>query len=179
MGGLYTFRGDRVLQDKATEDDNFHYQFNALDARLDYRKLLHEDFKQVITTIGGYRAVWNYSRYGIAYRRSYLNEEDAARDDNDFPIGNESYDRLRADKTIDVDGRNNIFTLYPSQYWDAELCHRALGYGPDEVIKRLQGVPRAERLGEGVYTVLNDDPQISYDDFLSLNERYKSLLGLK
>ncbi|MCK4127690.1 hypothetical protein HFK87_09265, partial [Ralstonia pseudosolanacearum] len=32
---------------------------------------------------------------------------------------------------------------------------------------------------DGVYIVLNDDPAMSYDDFLSLNERCKEMLGLK
>ncbi|MGD7493788.1 hypothetical protein ACQCP4_00005, partial [Ralstonia pseudosolanacearum] len=66
------------------------------------------------------------------------------------------------------------------QYWDSKLCQRALEYGPDEVVMRLAGkVPKVERLGDGVYIVLNDDPAMSYDDFLSLNERCKEMLGLK
>jgi hypothetical protein len=86
---------------------------------------------------------------------------------------------LREDKSIDIDGRNNIYTLRPAQYWDAELCRRALGYDPDEVIARLHGrVPRAERLMDGVYTVLNDSPEMSYADFVEMNEKIKPILGL-
>jgi hypothetical protein len=180
MSGWYTFRGDRVLEDKAVEDDHFHYQFNACDARLDYQKLIHDDFKQAIAALDGYRAIWHYSRHGLAYRRGYYEEEDAPRDDYDWPIDStEQYKAVCADKSLDVDGRNSLYTLYPAQYWDAELCQRALGYGPDEVIKRLQDkAPRAEKLGNGVYTVLNDDPKISYEDFLAMNNKYKALLGL-
>lgn len=90
------------------------------------------------------------------------------------------YNELRANPEIDVDGRNNIYTLHAAQYWDSKLCQRALEYGPDEVVMRLAGkVPKVERLGDGVYIVLNDDPAMSYDDFLSLNERCKEMLGLK
>jgi hypothetical protein len=181
LSGWYAFRGDRALEDKASDDDNFHYQFNALDTRLDYKKLLHEDFKRAITALDGYRAVWNYSRYGMAYRRGYLEPKDAPEDDMGWTIERtEEYEKVCADKLLDVDGRNNVFTLYPAQYWDAELCQRALDYDPDEVVKRLQGqAPRAARLGDGVYLVLNDDPRMSFDDFLSMNERYKGILGLK
>jgi hypothetical protein len=182
MSGWYAFRGVRPLEDKAVDDDNFHYKFDARDARLDYKKLIHDDFKRAIAASGGYRAIWNYSRYGIAYRRGYLEYEDAERDEvtDLYPIATEEYEKLCADKSLDVDGRNNIYTLYPAQYWDAELCQRALGHGPDEVVRRLQDkAPRAERLGDGVYLVLNDDPGLRYDDFLALNNRYKPLLGLK
>ena len=79
-----------------------------------------------------------------------------------------------------MDGRNFIYTLYPAQFWDAELCQHALGYGPDEVVARLRGkVPQVERLRNGVYLVLNDDPNLSFDEFIKMNESYKNILDLE
>ncbi len=87
--------------------------------------------------------------------------------------------KLREDPTINVDGRNNIYTLCSANFWDDELCRRALGYGPDEVIARLEGkVPKVQPLMDGVYVVFNDNAKQTYDEFLSLNETFKPLLGL-
>jgi hypothetical protein len=92
---------------------------------------------------------------------------------------NATVNELSKDKAIDVDGRNNIYTLVPAQYWGDELCQRALGYGPDEVIRRVGAlVPKAQRLMDGVYVVWNDDPELSYEAFVGMNERYKPILGL-
>ena len=64
-------------------------------------------------------------------------------------------------------------------YWDAELCQRALGYDRDEVIRRLAGkVPRVDPLMDGVYVVFNDDPALSYENFVQMNQNGKALLGL-
>jgi hypothetical protein len=182
--GWYAFRGNRVFTEKAVDDDNLNYKFYAHDKRIDYKRLIHDDFRQAIMAFEGYRAVWYFEGYDRAYLGGYAYSAEYSgppTDDDGLPVAdNEEYNQLCADKAVDVDGRNNIFTLHPAQYWDAELCQLALGYGPDEVIKRLQGqAPRAERLGDGVYLVLNDDPKMSFDDFLGMNELYKRLLGLR
>jgi hypothetical protein len=182
--GWYAFRGNRAFTEKAVDDDNLNYKFHAHDKRIDYKKLIHDDFRQAIMAFEGYRAVWYFEGYDRAYLGGYAYSAEYSgppADDDGLPVAdNEEYNQLCADKAVDVDGRNNIFTLHPAQYWDAELCQLALGYDPDEVIKRLQDqVPRAERLGDGVYLVLNDDPRMSFDDFLGMNELYKRLLGLR
>jgi len=87
---------------------------------------------------------------------------------------------LRSSPAADIDGRNNIFTLEVAQYWDAELCQRALGYGRDEVIKRLTGkVPLVQPLMDGVYVVFNDDPDLTFEEFCAYNDRLKPVLGLQ
>jgi len=78
-----------------------------------------------------------------------------------------------------VDGRNNIYTLHPAHFWDSELCRRALGYGPEEVIDRLTGVcPSVIPLLDGVYIVLNDDPKLTYESYVEMNSAIKPILGL-
>ena len=87
--------------------------------------------------------------------------------------------KLRLDPSIDVNGRNNIFTLNVAEYWDAELCQRALGYGRDEVIKRLSGkVPLVRPLMDGVYVVFSDNPDLTFEEFCAYNDRLKPVLGL-
>lgn len=92
---------------------------------------------------------------------------------------NPAYNALLSEEGIDVNGRNNIYTLNPAQFWDGELCQRALGFDRDEVIRRLKDVAVLARpVMDGVYLVLNDDPQLTYEAFVEMNERIKPMLGL-
>lgn len=178
--GMYIFRGERyVFRDETKFDDFLRFSFKTSNKALDYRGVLHEHFPKEIEAFRGYRAFINFEGYLSAYYGGFHPSESGFGADGYLLENNADYNRLREDKSIDIDGRNNIYTLRPAQYWDAELCRRALGYGPDEVIARLQGcVPRVEQLMDGVYLVLNDDPNLSYEDFFEMNKRYKSILGL-
>ena len=90
-----------------------------------------------------------------------------------------AYNDLRA-RGITPNGRNNIYTLSPACYWDGDLCQTALGYGCDEVIRRLAGkVPDVHPLADGVYIIFNDDPLLSFDDFLAIQHTFKPILGLQ
>ena len=89
------------------------------------------------------------------------------------------FGRLFSDPSVDTDGRSFIYTLHPAQFWDAELCRRALGFDRDEVIRRTRDVAIvAEPVLDGVYLVLNDDPNLTYEAFVEMNERIRPLLGL-
>jgi hypothetical protein len=92
---------------------------------------------------------------------------------------NEPLRRFPADPSIDTNDRNNIVTLEPAMYRDGLLCQRALGYDRDEVIRRLQGkVPLVMPLMDGVYTVFSDNPDLTYEEFVAINDRFKPVLGL-
>jgi hypothetical protein len=163
LQGSYLYRGQGYrYQDRRSYDDKVQIGFKAANKALDYRQVLSNGLPQLITAFRAYRAMTTLGLHALHYCRR-----------------NPLYNRLLADQTIDVDGRNNIFTLEPAQYWDAEVCSRALGYGPDEVVRRLQGhALQANRLMDGVYLVLNDDPNLTYEDFVAMNERCKAMLGL-
>lgn len=175
--GRYIFRNEKYLsEDTATLDDFILYEFKSTNKFLDYKKLLHDFLPEIIVAYRGYKAFVSYGYYPL----HYVSGGDNGYDENGYAIEtNEAYNQLRKNKNIEVDGRNNIFTLHPAQYWGNELCLKALGYGSDEVIKRLgDKVIKAERLVDGVYLVLNDDPNITYDQFVEMNEKYKPILGL-
>ncbi|OFA03431.1 hypothetical protein [Duganella phyllosphaerae] len=165
--GDYKYRGARyIYEDRASYDEHMRFGFKSSNKVIDYREVVNEHFPKVAEAFKGYKANVVYNLYGFYYQGG-LNDE------------NPVYNGLREDKNLNIDGRNNIYTLYPAQFWDAELCQRALGYGPDEVISRLQGNCRmAVRLLDGVYVVLNDDPHLSYEDFVQMNEHIKPILGL-
>lgn len=171
----YKFRSDRYLnRDDSHLDDSISIEFKTSNKALNYQEILHEQFPRVIEAYRGYwaRALYS-SQYDIDYTDCFWDEWSGKE------ATNPTYWKLRNDKSIDVDGRNNIYTLEPAMYWDSELCWRALGYDRDEVIRRLAGkVPRVEPLMDGVYVVFNDDPALSYETFVQMNQNCKALLGL-
>jgi hypothetical protein len=182
LTGGYEYRSTDprfAFKDKAGYDENMIYEFKTSYKLINYKKLIHRDFMRAIEAFGGYRAVWYFGYFSLAYEGGYRPTESSIDENGNDLRKNERYNRLRADPSLDVNGRNNIFTLHPAQYWDAELCRRALHYGPDEVIRRLLGKAiKVEPLGDGVYVLLNDDPEMSFDDYLELNRVYKDILGL-
>jgi len=165
--GDYAYRGDRYsYEDLTSYDEHLRFGFKISNTAVDYRRVVAGDLPEVVEAFKAYKAHMSYGLYGLYYQGGLS-------DDNSI------YNRLRNDAAIDVDGRNNIYTLYPAQFWDAALCQRALGYGPDEVIARLQGICLgAARLMDGVYFVLNDDPNLTYEAYVEMNERIKPVLGL-
>ncbi|MGK9416207.1 hypothetical protein ACSSUR_08625 [Pseudomonas cedrina] len=165
--GDYAYRGERYIYgDSASYDEHLRFGFKVSNEAIEYNRIVREHLPAVVEAFKGYKAQVSYDLYGLYY-------QGGVNDDNS------TYNRLREDESLDVDGRNNIYTLYPAQFWDAELCQRALGYDPDEVIARLQGqCHMVSRLMDGVYSVLNDDPSMTYEAFVEMNERIKPILGL-
>lgn len=168
------FRHERSIgADKAINDDRISLDFNTSNKALDYRTLLHEDFPKVIEAYRGYRAWAMFGTHGQQYTDCFWNKWKGR------ATTNAAYRRLRQDPRIDIDGRNNIFTLEPAVFWDAQLCHQALGYGPDEVIFRLKGRALLVRpVLDGVYIVFDDDPALSYDAYVEMNQQFKRLLDI-
>lgn len=165
--GDYAYRGDRCsYEDRASSDEHLRFAFKVSNKAIDYRDVVTGHLPKVVEAFNGYKAHVFYDLHGLYYQGGLSDE-------------NLIYNRLREDVAIDVDGRNNIYTLHPAQFWDAELCQRALGYGPDEVIARLHGIClSAVRLMDGVYLVLNDDPCLTFEAYVEMNERIKPVLGL-
>jgi hypothetical protein len=147
-------------------DDNLLIDFDLAKARESYRTILHDQFPKMTNAFRAYSSRTSFGLYAVKYEGGVY-------------LTNPIYNSLKRDKSIDIDGRNNIFTLEPAMYWDALLCKLALGYDRDEVIRRLQGkVPLVMPLMDGVYTVFNDDPDLTYEEFVAINDRFKPLLGL-
>lgn len=166
--GSYSFRDEDYLsRDEASYDDSIEYRFKNSNRHLDYQAILHEHLPKVVRAFPAYRLSVSFGVHEVYYCGGVRYE-------------NQIYNRLRSDPVIDLNGRNNIFTLQPAMYWDAQLCQRALGYGRDEVIRRLESrVPKVMPLMDGVYTVFNDDPNLSYEEFVAINDKFKPILGLE
>ncbi len=162
--GEYIYRGGTYApRDSASSDDRIVIEFNSRNRHIEYRSMLHQNLLDATSAFGGYLARGFYSDYSTQYHDLHRAE----------------LDRLLEDPEHDLNGRNNIFSLQVVQYWDAELCQRALGYGRDEVIKRLTGkVPLVRPLMDGVYVVFNDNPDLTFEEFCAYNDRLKPVLGL-
>lgn len=183
FSGYYVYRGVNYhYEDSAKFDDSIRYEFSVKKTKLNYEHILKADFPSLIEAYQGYSARLAFDDYDSAYKAGVEPSESGETffDENGSAIrDNAIYNSLVSDKAIDIDGRNNIYVLRPAQYWDNELCNRALGYGPDEVVKRLQGTKaEVRRLMDGVYIVLDYDINITYENFLEMNSKYKTLLGL-
>lgn len=150
-------------KDEIIFDDKMVVNFRVPDPQINYAEVLMQQVPAMTQSFDGYMTKIYFDSYFLDYQDNYK----------------DVVEQLDAQSEIDLDGRNNIFTLHPAQYWDAELCRRALGYGPEEVIRRLEGkVPLVRPLMDGVYTVLNDDPDLNFEDFCAFNDRFKPILGL-
>lgn len=161
--GYFHLRDRHYLsEDHAAKDDAMSLHIERLN-HSEYGQILSTYFPQLVVAFDAYRAAAYFKEYIVLYYQTY----------------SETLERLRARREINVNGRNNIFTLNPAHYWDSELCQRALGYGRDEVINRLTGkVPLVQPLMDGVYVVFNDNPDLSFEEFCAYNDRLKPVLGL-
>lgn len=161
--GSYHIRDVKYLYDKAAYDDHFSFEFKLEKPGLNYESLVRYHFPELVAAIGGYRAALSYGYYGIWF-------------DDRHP---EARKKLRDDIVVDTDGRNNIFCLRPVHYWGENLCEAAMGFGRDEVIRRLTGkVPQVGPLMDGVYVVFSDNPDLSFEEFCAYNDALKPVLGL-
>ena len=86
---------------------------------------------------------------------------------------------VRASYSCASDPRSQLGSLKQVHYWDGLLCHRLFGFGPEEVMRRLEGqVPLVRPLGDGAYVVFRDQLDLTFDEFVDMNERFRSILGV-
>ncbi|WP_368412619.1 hypothetical protein [Dongia sp.] len=163
--GLYTYRGaNYVYEDRISYDDKLIIRFDVDRIGKSYGPILHSELPSAVEAFQGYLLRGFYSSYSTKYHA----------------LHKEMLDMLRAKGNVNVNGRNNVFSLQPAQYWNEEVCRKAMGYGRDEVIKRLTGrVPLVQPLMDGVYVVFNDNPDLTFEEFCAYNDRLKPVLGLQ
>lgn len=163
--GDYIYRGERyVWEDHGSFDEHLRFRFNINNKAIIYSEIIKEQIPLIVDAFDAYRAKIDYDYHEYNYRGGFHKK-------------NEVYNALNAINP--ENGRNWFYTLYPAQFWDGELCRRALGFGPEEVIRRLKDVAvLAQPLMDGVYLVLNDNPKLTYEEFVDMNERIKPMLGL-
>ena len=72
-----------------------------------------------------------------------------------------------------------LFTLSPVMYFNEECYEKLIKVPKEELLKRLEGkAKKVLILEKGIYIIFNDKADISYDEFVEMNETFKPLLGL-
>lgn len=77
----------------------------------------------------------------------------------------------------DVNGRDGVYRINAINYFDRELCHRAFGLSPEQIVKRLDGkVESVSLLNDGVFIIYCSRP-MSREEHENINAEVRALLG--
>lgn len=71
-----------------------------------------------------------------------------------------------------------LFTLFPVMYFNEECYEKLIKVLKEELLKRLEGKAKKVLLEKGIYIIFNDKADISYEEFVEMNETFKPLLNL-
>lgn len=150
----YALRDQKYLEDDAQFDDTLFVEFTA--SKVDYSDLLKVVFPRYIKAFGSYRSAlhdWSVTR-------------------SDWPLVVEACEATKKD----VNGRDGVFRINAANYFDKELCFRAFGKGPRELVDLISGyVEEVREFEDGILIVISYNP-LSVDELLSAGDRLKSLV---
>lgn len=150
----YALRNEKYLEDDAQFDDSLFVEFS--NAKVDYSDLLKRIFPAYADAFGAYRAAlhdWSVTR-------------------SDWPAVVAACDATKKD----VNGRDGVFRINAANYFDKELCLRAFGKTPQQVVSCLQGhVEEVSELAGGALIVVSYTP-LSTSEITTAGERLKELL---
>lgn len=143
--------------DHGMYDDVLTFEFDPSAA--DYSLFALPIFGQLVKVFGAYRA-------------SVVLDEELDLDD---------YDRIldEVDATgRDVDGRDGVFRISPVCFFDRELCNRAFGIPPAEIIDRLVGkIEHVEKIDDGVLIIATREI-LTQSSLVALDREIRDLLDM-
>lgn len=59
------------------------------------------------------------------------------------------------------------------------MCKKVIKLDRDEIMRRLEGkAKKVLSILDGVYIIFSDKVELSYDEFLEINNTFKPMLGL-
>jgi hypothetical protein len=123
-------------------DDSFICSFDA--RKVDFRDVAMRAFPRIVEAFHAYRG-------DVHCEEFFMQGSDQWQRENE----------RRGLGGIDVDGRDSVMYLHAANYWDGELCERAFGLRPVEVVARLKGkVLRTEVLGNGALATKGGPPAL-------------------
>ena len=159
--GSYDWRDKRML---SACWDELRYEFKITYKLIDYKKIIYEDLPKVINVFDPYVAdIFVSSSYSIAYKESYKSEILKLKEKG-----------LKIGELQDV-----LFTLSPVMYFNEESYNKLIKVPKEELLERLKGKANEVLLLEkGIYIIFNDKADITYEEFVEMNNTFKPLLGL-
>ena len=155
--GVYMWRGLKYVV-----WDELRYEFKITYKLIDYKKIIYEDLPKVINIFDPYVAdIFVSSSYSIAYKESYKSEI--------LKLKEKGLKELQ-----DV-----LFTLSPVMYFNEESYNKLIKVPKEELLERLKGkANEVQLLEKGIYIIFNDKADITYEEFVEMNNIFKPLLGL-
>ena len=154
--------------------DNLRYEFKITYKLIDYQKIIYEDLPKIITIYEPYITYIYISNYGTAYEEGRTPETITYYDSE-----NPNFLKLK-ETGVEIGILSDaLFTLFPVMYFNEECYKKLIKVPKEELLKRLEGKAKKVLLLEkGIYIIFNDKADISYDEFVEMNETFKPLLGL-
>ena len=159
--GSYDWRDERML---SACWDELRYEFKITYKLIDYKKIIYDDLPKVINIFDPYIAdVFVSPSYSIAYKESYKSEILKLKEKG-----------LKIGKLKDV-----LFILSPVMYFNEESYNKLIKVPKEELLERLKGkANEVQLLEKGIYIIFNDKADITYEEFVEMNNVFKPLLGL-
>ena len=157
--GVYRWRGLKYVV-----WDELRYEFKITYKLIDYKKIIYEDLPKVINIFDPYVAdIFVSSSYSIAYKESYKSEILKLKEKG-----------LKIGKLKDV-----LFILSPVMYFNEESYNKLIKVPKEELLERLKGkANEVQLLEKGIYIIFNDKADITYEEFVEMNNTFKPLLRL-
>ena len=157
--GVYRWRGLKYVV-----WDELRYEFKITYKLINYKKIIYEDLPKVINIFDPYVAdIFVSSSYSIAYKESYKSEILKLKEKG-----------LKIGKLKDI-----LFILSPVMYFNEESYNKLIKIPKEELLERLKGkANEVQLLEKGIYIIFNDKADITYEEFVEMNNMFKPLLGL-
>ena len=154
--------------------DNLRYEFKITYKLIDYQKIIYEDLPKIITIYEPYITYIYISNYGTAYEEGRTPETITYYDSK-----NPNFLKLK-ETGVEIGILSDaLFTLFPVMYFNEECYKKLIKVPKEELLKRLEGKAKKVLLLEkGIYIIFNDKVDISYEEFVEMNETFKPLLNL-
>ena len=155
--GVYRWRGLKYVI-----WDELRYEFKITYKLIDYKKIIYDDLPKVINIFDPYIAdVFVSPSYSIAYKEIYKSEI------------------LKLEEKGLKELQDVLFTLSPVMYFNEESYNKLIKVPKEELLEKLKGKAKGVMLLEkGIYLIFNDKADITYEEFVEMNNTFKLLLGL-
>ena len=157
--GSYDWRDKRML---SACWDELRYEFKITYKLIDYKKIIYDDLPKVINIFDPYIAdVFVSPSYSIAYKEIYKSEI------------------LKLEEKGLKELQDVLFTLSPVMYFNEESYNKLIKVPKEELVERLKGkANEVQLLEKGIYIIFNDKADITYEEFVEMNNIFKPLLRL-
>lgn len=153
--------------------DSLVYEFKSTYKLINYEEMINDDLPKVIEIYEPYEGQ-AYFQYVGAYEEGTTPETRIYGESKNI-----AYNKLKSMGITPNKLGENLFVLQPVMYFSGEMCKEVLKLSRDEIIRRLEGkAKKVLSILDGVYIIFNDKVEMSYDEFLEINNTFKPILGL-